>query len=335
MTYAALTFALAGASEIQLTPSGPAFRADDGSGRPADVAAWRIDRGIAEQIKARHAARKNPIVIDYEHQSLSAEKNGQPAPAAGWFRDLEWREGQGLFATGVEWTEKAAAMIAAKEYRYVSPVFYYDRPGGAVRSIRMAALTNDPGLDGMRAVALSARLSQLSPNEEDTMNELLKKLRAALGLADDQTEDEALAALAALKAKADGADAEIAALKAKAPETAPDPAKYVPVAVVSELQNQVAALKAAQDKSAVDALFKEAREADKLISPEYEAHLRTIPVAALKGVLDGLAPIAALKGMQSDTPGVGKDGKPLPTGAELAVMKALGLTAEEFAKGGA
>jgi phage I-like protein len=203
---------------------------------------------------------------------------------------------------------------------------------GAVERIRMAALTNDPGLDGMKAAALSAAMARLdSPTKEGNEMELLQKLLAAIGLPEGGTEDEALNALAALKAKADGVgkkDAEIAALKA----AALDPAKYVPLAVVTELQNEVAALKAAQDKGTVDALFKEAREAGKVISPEYEAHLRTIPVAALKGVLDGLTAYTALSGMQSDTQNIGKDGKRV-TSNDLAVMKALGLSPDEFAKG--
>ncbi|MGE1673772.1 phage protease [Pseudomonas aeruginosa] len=36
-------------------------------------------------------------------------ENGQPAPAAGFFRALEWREGQGLFAQ-VELTARAKAV---------------------------------------------------------------------------------------------------------------------------------------------------------------------------------------------------------------------------------
>jgi phage I-like protein len=339
MAIASLTFSLSGGSaEIQITPPGPAFRADDGSGRPADVPAWRIDRSIAGRIAARLSARKNPLVIDYEHQTLLAEKNGQPAPAAGWFKDVEWREGQGLFATDVEWTAKAAAMIAAGEYKFISPVFYYEPRTGEISAIHTVALTNNPGLDGMSAVALSAAFSRLEP-EVTPMDELLQQLRAALGLADDQDAQAALAAIDALKTKIGDLEQKVeesaasqAALTAQR-ATAPDPAKFAPIAVVTELQNQVAALTAAHDKATVDTLFASARDAGKVISPEYEAHLRTIPVVALKGVLDGLASYAALTGLQSDGVSVGRDGKPAPGSAELAVMKALVLTAEEFAKG--
>lgn len=61
------------------------------------------------------------MVIDYEHQTDHTSENGQPAPAAGWIRELDVRGGA-LWGR-VEWTAKAAASIAAREYRYISPTF--------------------------------------------------------------------------------------------------------------------------------------------------------------------------------------------------------------------
>src|SRR5690606_17995947 len=87
------------AGEIQLLPAG-AFRARDG--RPEKIPHWFIDGDIAAAVIARAASRKTPLVIDYEHQTLLTEQNGQPAPAAGWFREMEWRDGAGLFALNVE-----------------------------------------------------------------------------------------------------------------------------------------------------------------------------------------------------------------------------------------
>src|SRR5258708_27555760 len=82
-----------GLKEIQLLPAGE-FRAIDG--RPAEVQAWKLDRATAERLIAEFNAKKNDLVIDYEHQTLHAEDNGKPAPAAGWIKALEWREGKGL-----------------------------------------------------------------------------------------------------------------------------------------------------------------------------------------------------------------------------------------------
>jgi len=55
----------------------------------------------AQHLIDRVAAAAVDYVIDYHHQTLLAEKNGQPAPAAGWFDALEWREGDGLYAIDV------------------------------------------------------------------------------------------------------------------------------------------------------------------------------------------------------------------------------------------
>lgn len=345
---AALTFALApGASEIQLTPAGPVFRSADGSGRPADVPAWRIDAASAERAIARLAARANPLVIDYEHQTLLAEKNGQPAPAAGWFKALEWRDGLGLFATGVEWTPRAAAMIAAGEYRYLSPVFEYDRRTGEVLGVRMAALTNDPGLDGMAAVALTAALAAFDgaaaipvfQPEETLMNETLKKLLAALGLPDSTPEGDALKAVAALKEKADQAEgaqaqltAQVAALKAQAP----DPAQYAPVATMLALQTEVAALTARIAEGEVAQVIEGALDEGKLsqAQKEWAENLGKKDLAALKAFVASAPAIAALKGMQSNgLPSAGSGSGNAASDADVAVMKAMGLSADEFSKG--
>jgi len=342
---AVLSFQLAPGSSgtVQLTPAGPTFRSVDGSGRPTDVAAWRIDADIAARVIARHAAHVNSLVIDYEHQTLLAEKNGQPAPAAGWFAGVEWREGQGLFATGVNWTPRASAMIQSGEYRYISPVFEYDRTTGEVLAVRMAALTNAPGLDGMAAVALSAALADypFSPTPdfqpEETEMDYLKKLLAALGLPADALEADALTAVAAMKAKADEAEAAAAALvalKSQAPQN-PDPAKFVPIQAVQDLQSQIAVLSAGFAKSEADKLIESAL-ADGRLNPALKAwaeDLGKTNIAALKAYVAAAEPVAALKGMQTN-------GKQLPSGngadlddAGMAVMKALGQTPEIFAAG--
>lgn len=317
---AALTLSLgaAGGREFQLTPAG-AFRARDG--RPEKLPAWKIDADIAGRLTAAAQARQTPLVVDYEHQTLLAEKNGQPAPASGWFHDLEWREGQGLYAVNVAWTERAAAMIAAGEYKFISPVFTYDPHSGAVREILCAALTNNPALDGMQAVTAALR-SHFFNDEETHMKQLL----AALGLPETATEAEALTALAALKSNNEQA---IAALKA----AAPDPAAFVPVAALKAAQDELATLKNAQHQAEVDALVT-AGLADGRILPATEAWARSLgqqDIASLKSFLAAATPIAALKGTQ--TQGQKPQGE---TGAlsdtELAVCKAMGMSPEEFKK---
>ncbi|MCL8054463.1 phage protease, partial [Pseudomonas aeruginosa] len=79
-------------------------------GRPMDVPGWRIDAASAAAVIERARSRKTPPVLDYEHQTLKKEQNGQPAPAAGRFLDFEWREGSGLWGR-VEYTARAAKLI--------------------------------------------------------------------------------------------------------------------------------------------------------------------------------------------------------------------------------
>lgn len=139
-------------SDVLLIPYG-AFRAFDG--RPKGLASWIMEKDNARAVIQAASARKNDFVIDYEHQTLESAKNGQPAPAAGWFKRLEWREGKGLFALDVQWTPRAQAHIINKEYRYLSPVFTFDRTGN-VTSILSAGLTNAPAIDTMPALVAPA-----------------------------------------------------------------------------------------------------------------------------------------------------------------------------------
>ena len=155
---AALTQSLSEAArEFRILPAG-VFRAKDG--RPAGLPGWKIDAAIAQRVIAASVS-VDELVIDYEHQTINSEKNGQPAPAAGWFKRMVWREGAGLFAVDVQWTDKARAMIAAKEYRYISPVFPYNAVTGEVLKIVGLGLTNNPALPGL------ANLAALSVHRAD------------------------------------------------------------------------------------------------------------------------------------------------------------------------
>lgn len=170
---------LSGAEKtIRLIPAG-LFRARDG--RPAGLSGWILTAKNAAAIIEVAAKMADDFVIDYEHQSVQASINGQPAPAAGWFKRLEWREGQGLFAVDVRWTARASAMIVAREYRYISPVFGFDAKTGEVQNLFSAAITNNPALDGLTDVA-AAKYSgvrvkapcAMSYYEQDKTNAVLK-----------------------------------------------------------------------------------------------------------------------------------------------------------------
>lgn len=148
---------------VRIIPAGY-FRAKDG--RPSgQISDWYLDASIAAQLIVALSVSVDAYVIDYEHQTLQKEKNGQPAPAAGWFKGLEWREGEGLFMKNIEWTDRARQMIGAGEYRYLSPVFRFNPTTGDVTSLHSVALTNDPALVGL--TDLAAATAVLSSLETD------------------------------------------------------------------------------------------------------------------------------------------------------------------------
>ncbi|WP_435828597.1 phage protease [Aeromonas caviae] len=291
----------------QLLPVGP-FKARDG--RPFDVPGghWQLDKTIATTLINRAKALGQDILIDYDHQTLNVEKTGKEAPAAGWYNgdEIEWREGEGLFIKP-RWTERAAALVAAKEYRFLSAVFPYDAQGRPLE-LRMTAITNDPGVVGMQALAaLSAQPIQpgqpATLTKENSMNELLKKLLAKLGieLTGDPTDEQlqkALTELDSLQASAKKAPeleaalsaekASLAALKAQ-PGGQVDLAQFVPVATYNALVTQVAALTAQVDTTDAATFIKEARTAGKVVAAEEEyltAYAAQKGVAALKALLE-------------------------------------------------
>ncbi|MGL6461810.1 phage protease [Aeromonas hydrophila] len=354
----------------QLLPIGP-FKARDG--RPFDVASghWQLDGQIAAALIARAKALGQDILIDYDHQTLKTDQNGQPAPAAGWYNsdEIAWREGQGLFIKP-RWTERAAALVAAKEYRFLSAVFPYDAQGRPLE-LRMTAITNDPGVVGMQALAalsalpvsslMSTQPGQLATSshvaqQEKSMNEHLIALLGKLGIqpgADGQFTAEqgtaALAALDTLQASAASAPELEAALSAEKASLAAlkatiatgqggqiDLAKYVPVETYNALVTEVATLSAKVETTDAATLIKEARTQGKVVAAEEEyltAYAAQKGVAALKALLEPRPAIAALAASQTTQ-------VTLPDRAENAVLSAddkyaadqLGISYEEFAK---
>lgn len=132
-------------TSFRIFPAGR-FRSTDI--RPEGIEGWYIDAAIAAELIRKATSNINDYLIDYDHQSLFAQGRDEPTPAAGWFKNLEWREDDGLYVTDVRWTDTAAQMLRAKEYRYISPVFTYGNTGD-ISQLRGAAITNTPALDGL------------------------------------------------------------------------------------------------------------------------------------------------------------------------------------------
>jgi len=266
---------------VQVLPAGE-FAGRDGAGP------YHLDdpQGVIAATLAAAAGADLPI--DYDHQILWSQKNGQPALAGGWFKEFEARDGS-VWAR-VEWTPAAATRIAAREYRYLSPVFWHDASGHIIR-IEHAALTNTPNLE------LEAISSRTQTNGGSmTLEQVIAALAAVYGLKPDtpaeglvhhaKSEAKSLAAMAkrlglpetALGEEADAALAdvlaavnetaqvlgvsgpvkpaqlaanakELVAAKRGQEETAsPDPTKWAPVSELQAVSSRLAALENSQAK---------------------------------------------------------------------------------------
>jgi phage I-like protein len=159
---------------------------------------------------------ETPPCFDYEHDSMKSDVLG-PKPASGFIKKLELRsDGTGLWGF-VEWTPRAAKMIRDGEYRFCSPVVDFDftdrktgEPSGA--AILNVALTNNPFLDGQRAIQLSmvaAMAAEEKPMPDMTEEE--KQAAADKEAKDDKPAEDAAAMSdgeAEAKPEAEAVDAE-------------------------------------------------------------------------------------------------------------------------------
>ncbi|MCX7172600.1 MAG: phage protease [Proteobacteria bacterium] len=336
-------------NRVQLMPAGQ-FRGINGL--PADAPYWYIDGAIAQGLITAINSRQTALVIDYDHQTLFAAKTGVKAIAAAWWKGLEWEEGVGLFAIGVDWTAMAAAHITADEFRYISPVFLYDRVTGAIMSIVNAALTNTPNIDGMAdvtdlvAASLAAGSLAVQSTQETYMDDLLEQLRWMLNLPVGATVEDVLAQLQKLTDQLKAGPAQAAASfslveylageqarVAAASQVAVDPAKYVPIASLSAVQHELNTLRLAVNSEKVDGLVKGAL-ADGRLLPAQEAWARDLGgqnfAALSQFVVTATANPALAGGTQTGGAAPAGSGTGALSAAQLAVCTQMGIAPEDF-----
>jgi phage I-like protein len=237
------------------------------------------------------------VPIDYDHATDFAAPKGRPAPAAGWIRELAERDGA-LWGR-VEWTPHGAKAITSREYRYISPVFQYS-PDGAVTRLLRAGLTNNPNLY-LTAISARAVAGMGAPGAEvqhgrractaagaelgqggEAMDTLLQQLCEMLGLGDDSSPEEVLAAVRALNESAhgdedeggerDGAqgddrddDRDAGAMQAAGAGAGADPARYVAVAQFQRVLGELNQLRVERARERAERAVDDAIKAGKLI----------------------------------------------------------------------
>lgn len=227
---------------IELIPAGPTVTGADGR-------SWVFDDPAA--LLAAFQRRNAPLVVDWEHASETRAPNGLDAPAAGWIDRIENRGG--ALWGHVEWTEKAAQQIAAKEYRFLSPVFIYEKTGRRIVALTSAGLTNQPNL------SLTALNREESPMALPNSNELYM----ALGLPVGSDEAVVLDSIRALHAELNAAQNRAAT---------PPLDKFVPradydaaLARASNAETRVAAIEAERRQAKIDGLIESALKDGKIV----------------------------------------------------------------------
>lgn len=318
----ALSQSVDSSGRIQIFPDGKFYAKDNRFPK-----GWELTKESAEKLIETANSRKDDYMIDYEHQAILSEKNGKPVVAAGWFKNLEYIEGQGLFAE-VKWTEKASEMIKADEYRYISPTFQTDGTG-AILSLFNVALTNTPAIDGMaNVIALSENTGGESFDIDadltrDSFKDAVRKLST---LFENMSDDQIIGAITEMIYQ-------VQYLKEN-PAGNPDPSKFVPLSALTEVQSQLSNALARENKRAVDELIEKGK-ADGKIVPATEKWARDYAAKDLVGAKEYLSNVAKIIALgETQTGGV----DPIDGGivalseSEKTAAFEMGLSHEDYAK---
>lgn len=164
---------------VELLPPGPIIHTDDGRTFQFDDPQRLV------------GAFSRPLPFDVEHATHLKGPAGDPAPAVGWVEELEARDNGSLWGR-IEWTDVGADYVRTRAYRFVSPGFETDAQGDVVRLLS-AGLTNNPAMPQL--TALNRARTPDTKEEPSTMSTIAQ----TLGLADEATPDQLLAAVGELK----------------------------------------------------------------------------------------------------------------------------------------
>ena len=289
---------------IQLLPQGSSIEGRDGR-------RWTLDD--PQRVVATFNAEGRDLPVDLNHATQIKGPKGEPAPAVGWIKALDVRDG--AIWGQVAWNDAGRTAVAAQEYRFISPVFRFDPKTRSVTRMAGAGLTNNPNLN------LAALNHEEAAVKETDMDAAVLE---ALGLNSDASAADAVAAIAKLK------EERTTALNSA---SFPDPEKFVPKADHELALNQIAELEAqekAREEEAINTAVDAAIEAGKIAPSSRDFHIAAVKasgVEAFNTALAGLPKIAAPSGLDDKEPG---KGAPKLSTEETAVCQQLGISEEDF-----
>lgn len=294
---------------IELIPAGPEIVGRDGR-------RWRMSDPA--KLAAAFAANRADLPIDWEHAQFTAAPTGKEAPASGWINQMEARNGA-LWGR-VSWTPRGAAAVTAREYRYISPVFAFDAATREITALKAAGLVNRPNLD-------------LPALNTEGLPIMWKKLLAALGLPETATEDDAVAAVAALKN-----EKETALNQAKSPPLnlfVPRADYEVALNRATAAEGEMTTFKASIREAEVKAMVDDAVAKGQIAPATKEYHLAACRTDdgrdAFKAMIAKVPvnPAAQASGLDDKKPGAGATAL---NAEEIAVCRQLGMSEDEFIK---
>lgn len=272
-----------------------------------------FDDEAARLVMTEFEKHGTDLMIDLEHLSLDTESRNYKPDALGWFK-LAVENGE-LWAVDVRWNPEGTARLTDKTQRYTSPAFCTDKDNRIVSILNVALCAMPATRKPMPLVAASKSLGATGGKG---MDELLKKLRAALKLADEATEDEIMTALAAKLAPPEEEKPEAE------PEEEPEATAALSVRLTAQAK-QIEALNAEIQRSKISELI--ALNIDKL-APTQEAWARSQSYETLSSFFEGAPSVhkRAHVALTNDA----KTNELTPD--EIRMCKLTGVSEEKFKK---
>lgn len=312
-----------------------------------------ITVGMLQQIVENFGRFPLDIPIDYEHATESFVSD--PAPAAGWIKELELRP-DGLWGH-VEWTDRGREYIEKREYRYLSPAWAtnaaHPETGAEIGPMLVsAALTNRP---------FFSELTPLAAKHGRTRTMLSQDALAALGLDEKATDEQISEALLTQHQEhtkaVEQVRQELEELKANqsdpgeenpqlpddvrevfdlAEEATVDDLRAAKLTLAQgdpELQNRVAAIEARQQHEKIEALLDRYIQEGKLTKANVEDayKLAASNIDLFRATFDNAPRLNINADLTGNDPATTADEKYVMTAADKQVAELLGISADDFA----
>lgn len=301
---------------IELIPAG-----DTVSGR--DARAWVNSQ--PQNIIDAFTSRAMDIPLDWEHASELKAPQGERAPAAGWIKALEIRDG--AIWGRVVWTKEGSSDVAAQRYRYLSPVFQFTKESREIVALTSVALTNQPNL---LLAALNRETPSSTPNHQlENDMQLPIAICQALGLTADATEAQVVSAIG--KLNSDHATALNQAQNPSLEKYAPRDELETALNRAKAAEASLSELKTANQNAEIDSVLDKHQTR---FVPAKREHYKALcqqqgGVALFEQLMDGAPELVPKSGLDEQSPDTTTTAL---NSEEKAAADALGISHEDYGK---